>query len=37
MEQQLADLIGGPHLSEILMLLCGMLVVRGFTHLLRRR
>lgn len=37
MEQQLADLIGGPHLSEIVMLLCGMLIIRGFTLLLRRR
>lgn len=37
MEQQLVSLLGGPHLSEILMLLCGMLVVRGLTGLFRRR
>jgi hypothetical protein len=37
MEQQLLDLLGGPRLSDILLLLGAMLAIRGFTRLFRTR
>ena len=33
MEQQFLDLLGGPRLSDILLLLAAMIAIRGFTRL----
>jgi hypothetical protein len=37
MAQQLLDLLGGPRLSDILLLVAAMIAIRGFTQLFRTR